>query len=80
MPPKSPNYNSAYESKIQLDLEKLKNDQIQHVKVDFTKVNIITLAKQVGVLSEDVKMCMELLTPKRYYDVNDRTISLFFER
>ena len=54
MPPKSSNDNSAYKSKIML--EKLKNDQIQHVKVDLAKVNIITLAKQVGVLSEDVTM------------------------
>ena len=67
MPPKSPNGNSAYKSKITLDLEKLKNGQIQHVKVDLTKVNIRTLATQVGVLSEDVKLYMKLLTSKRHY-------------
>ena len=77
MPPKSSNDNSAYKSKIML--EKLKNDQIQHVKVDLAKVNIITLAKQVGVLSEYVNMYMKLLTSKRYYALNYRTINLFLK-
>ena len=79
MLPKSSNGNSAYKGKLKLYLEKLKSDQIQHVKVDLTKVNIITLAKQIGVLSGDVKVYMELLTPKRYYALNDRTINLFLE-
>ena len=79
MPPKSSNDNSAYKSKIKLDLEKLKNGQIQHVKVDLPKVTIRTLAKQIGVLSEDVKMYMNVLTSKRYYDVNDRTINLLLK-
>ena len=74
MPPKYPNYNSAYKSKIKLDLEKLKNGQFRHAKVDLTKVNIRTLAKQIGALSEDVKMYMKLLTSKRYHVLNDRTI------
>ena len=34
------------------------------------------MATQVGVLSEDVKLYMYLLTSKRYYDFNDRTINL----
>ena len=75
MPPKSSNDNSAYKSKIKLDLEKLKNNQIQNVKVDLTKVNIKTLASQIGVLSEDVKLYMELLTSDRYCAFNDRTIN-----
>ena len=37
MPPKSSNDKSVYKSKIKLDLEKLKNGQIQHAKVDVTK-------------------------------------------
>ena len=74
MPPKSSNCNLAYKSKIRLDLEKLKNDQIQHVRIDLTKVDIRTLAKQIGVLSEDVKMYMELLTSRRYDALNDRAI------
>ena len=45
MSPKSSNGNSAYKSKIKLDSEKLKNDQVQPVKVDLTKGNIRTLAK-----------------------------------
>ena len=49
MLPQLPNGNSACESKRKLDLEKLKNGQIQHVKVDLTKINIITLATQIGV-------------------------------
>ncbi len=76
MPPKSSNDNSAYKSKIKLDLEKLKNNQIQNVKVDLTKVNIKTLASQIGVLSEDVKLYMKLLTSNKYYALNDRTINL----
>ena len=40
MPPKSSNDNSAYKSKITLDLEKLKNGQIRHVNDDLTKVSI----------------------------------------
>ena len=79
MPPKPPNYNSAFESKINLDLEKLKNNQIQNVKVDLTKVNTKTLASQIGVLSEDVKLYMKLLTSNRYYALNDRTINLLLK-
>ena len=75
MAPKSSNDNSAYQSKIKLDLEKLKNNQIQNVKVDLTKINIKTLATLLGVLSEDVKLYMKLLTANRYYALNDRTIN-----
>ena len=64
MPPKYSNYNSAYKNKIKLDLEKLNNKHIQNVKVDLYKANIITLASQVGVLSEYVKLYMKLLTSK----------------
>ena len=56
MAPKSPNDNAAYKRKIKLDLEKLKNNQIQNVKVDLTKINVKTLATLLGVLSEDVKL------------------------
>ena len=76
MQPKSPNDNSAYKNKMKLDLGKLKNGQTQNVKVGLTKVNIITLTSQIGVLSEDVKLYMKLVTSKRYYDLNDRTINL----
>ena len=74
MPPKSS--NDDYKSKIKLDLNKLKNGQTQNVKVDLTKVNVKTLASQIGVLSEDVKLYMELLASKRYYALNDRTVNL----
>ena len=76
MAPKSSNDNSAYKSKAKLDLEKLKNNHIQNVKVDLTKTNTKTLATQLGVLSEDVKLYTELLTSRRYYALNDRTINL----
>ena len=79
MPPKCSNDNSAYKSNIKLDLGKLKNNQIQHVKVDLTKVNIKTLASQIGVLSEDVKLYMKLLASNRYYALNDRTINLLMK-
>ena len=58
MPPKSPNDNSAYKGNIKLDLENPRNGQTPNVKVDLAKVNIKTLAKQLGVLSEDIKMYM----------------------
>ena len=79
MPPKSSNDKSAYKSKIELDLEKLKNGEIQAAKVDLTKNNIRKLAKRIGVLSEDVKMCMYLPTAKRYYALNDRTTNLLMK-
>jgi len=72
MPPKS----SEYKNKINLELDKLKNGNIQKVKVDLTKIKINTLAKKIGVLSEDVKMYMYLFNSKRYYALNDRTINL----
>ena len=40
MPPKSSNDNSAYKSKMKLDLKKLTNGEIQAAKVDLTKINI----------------------------------------
>ena len=79
MAPKSSNDNSAYKSKIKLDLEKLKNNQIQNVKVDLTKVNIQTLATHIGVLSEDVKLFMKLVKSDRYYSLNDITIALLMK-
>ena len=44
MPPNSSNDTSAYKNKIKLDLEKLKNGEIQDAQVDITKININTLA------------------------------------
>ena len=74
MPPNFPNGN--YKSKIKLDLNKLKNGQTQNVKVDLTKVNVKTLASQIGVLSEDVKLYMEPVILKMYFASNDRTTNL----
>ena len=37
------------------------------------------MAKQVGVLSEDVKMYIELLTQRRYYALNDRIINVLLK-
>ena len=65
MPPNRSNDKSAYKSKIKLELEKLKNGEVQHVKVDLTKINLRKLAKRIGVLSEDVKMYMYLFNSKR---------------
>ena len=79
MPPKKSNDKSAYKSKIKLELEKLKNGEVQHVKVDLTKINLRKLAKRIGVLSEDVKMYMYLFNSKRYYALNDRTINLLMK-
>ena len=79
MSPKPSNGNSACKSKVELDFEKFKNNRVQNVKVDLPKVNIRTLALQVGFLSEDVKLYMKLLTSNIYYDLNDRTINLLME-
>ena len=70
----SSNGNTDYINQIKLNLDKLKNGNIQKVKVDLQKINIKTLASKVGVLSQDVKLFMKLLTSKRYYALNDRTI------
>ena len=76
MPPKSSSDKSSYKKTIKLELEKLKNGEIQGTKVDLTKIKINTLAKKIGSLSEDVKMYMYLFNSKRYYALNDRTINL----
>ena len=76
MPPKSSNDNSAYKNKIKLDLEKLKNGQIQHVKVDLTKINIKTIATQFDLLSNDINIFMILPSNNRHYVLNDRTLNL----
>ena len=55
MPPNKSNDKSAYKSQIKLELEKLKNGEIQAAKVDLTKINIRQLAKRIGVLGEDVQ-------------------------
>ena len=60
MPPKSSNDNSAYKSKMKLDLEKLKNGQVQHVKVDLTRVNIRALATQLDLLSNDIQVIYDI--------------------
>ena len=79
MPPNKSNDKSAYKSKIKLELEKLKYGEIQAATVDLTKINIIKLAKRIGVLSEVVKMYMYLFNSKRYYALNDRTINLLMK-
>ena len=73
-------YHSDYKTNnMKLCLEKLKNNQKHNVKIDLTNINIISLATQIGVLSEYVKLYMKLLTSKRYYALNDRTINLLLK-
>ena len=45
MPPKQPNVESEYKSKLKLYLEKLKNGEVQATKVDLTKISTRKLAK-----------------------------------
>ena len=52
MPPK----NSEYKNTLNLELNKLKNGDIQKVKVDLSKINIKKIAERIGVLSEAVKL------------------------
>ena len=47
MPPKSSSDNLSYEKKIKLDLDKLKNCDIQNVKVDLSKINVKKIAKRI---------------------------------
>ena len=78
MAPKVQN-EPPYKDQIKLNLQRLKQNQIQKVKVDLTKIKIKTLATQIGVLSEDVKLFMKLVTSNRYYALNDRTIALLMK-
>ena len=71
--------DAVSKSDIIANLEKLKNGENQAIKFDLTKIKIKTLAKSVGVVSEDVKLYMKLLTSKRYYALNDRTINLLLK-
>ena len=77
----APKNKSDAENKrdIIANLEKLKNGEHQHIKIDLTKINIKTLARSVGVISEDVKLYMKLIDLKRYYALNDRTINLLLK-
>ena len=52
---------------------------MRKLRVDLDKTNIKTLAAQIGVLSEDVKLHMQLLTANRYYALNDRTIYMLLQ-
>ena len=64
---------------MKLELGKLTSGEVQGTKVDLTKIKINTLAKTIGVLSEDVNMYMYLFNSKRYYVLNDRTINLLMK-
>ena len=76
-PKKKP--DAISKSDIIANLEKLKNGENQAIKFDLTKIKIKTLAESIGVVSEDVKLYMKLLTSKRYYALNDRTINLLLK-
>ena len=53
--------------------------RLKVLKFDLTKIKINTLAKKIGLLSEDVKMYMYLFNSKRYCVLNDRTINLLMK-
>ena len=76
MAPKSSNYNSAYKSNINSDLQTFKNGQVENVKVDLTRIKITTLATQLDVLSSDVKLFMVLPSSNRHYALNDIILNL----
>ena len=71
--------DAVSKSDIIANLEKLKNGENQAIKFDLTKIKIKTLAESIGVVSEDVKLYMKLLTSNRYYALNDRTINLLLK-
>ena len=64
MPPNKSNVKSEYKKTIKLELEKLKNGEVQATKVDLTKIKIKTSANKVGLLSEDVKSVYVLIQSK----------------
>ena len=74
----APKYSKSntYKGGIKLDLERFKKNEIQQVKVHLININTKTLSTLIGILSEDVKLYMELLTASRYYALSDRTIHL----
>ena len=75
--PKPSNDVSAYKSKIKLYLGKLKNGQVENVTIDLTKrTTKKTLATQLGLLSNDMKMPMVLPSINRHHALNDRTLNL----
>ena len=47
-----------------------------YIYTHISKIIINTLSTLIGILSEGVKLYMELLTANRYYALNDRTIHL----
>ena len=75
MPPK----RSEYKKTINSEWDELKNCEIKGTKTDLTKIKINTLAKKIGLLSEDVKVYMYLFNSKGYYALNDRTINLLLK-
>ena len=46
MPPKNSNDKWTYKSKLKLDLDKLKNGEVQATKIDLVKIKINSLAKK----------------------------------
>ena len=64
MAPRS-SYSNTYRDDVKLDLERLKTNELHIVKVYLDKTNIKTLPTLIGILSEDVKVYMKLLTANR---------------
>ena len=71
-----PSNNNTYKDGVKLDSERLKKNEIQKVNADLSNININTLSTLIGILSEDVKLYMELLTASLCYALSDRTIHL----
>ena len=75
MPPKT----SSDNKKIKNDLEKLNKNEIKKVNVDLTKINLKTLTTTLASISDRRELYMYLTTSKRYYALNDRTLSLLMK-
>ena len=69
----------AYKYEVQLNLDKLKKQEITNAKIDLTKINITTLTTKLDLLSNDVNIMMTLPSSNRHYAVNDRTINLLMK-
>ena len=78
MAPKAEDKNT-YKDKIKLGFERLKIIAANKIKIDLIKLPMKSLATEIGVLSQDVKLFMILPKTNRHYALNDRTINVLMK-
>ena len=78
MAPKAEDKNT-YKYNIKLGFERLKIIAANKIKIDLIKLPMKSLATEIGVLSQDVKLFMILPKTNRHYALNDRTINVLMK-